>query len=303
MISSVSTPLPSAPEGWFVYHYFLLSDGTLAILWTDYDIRTQWLTRRSRHEVNACEEIPDVRQAQALVVILTERGTFDTMRVPLVVNPIMDRFPDGRWLITSSRAASGQSNAQILSADGQPIRSFALGDGIKYVRCAQDGTIWVGYFDEGIFGGSVASGGIVQFDDYGRPLWSYNHQGESKQSFVDDCYALTLNGAEVWTCFYSDFPIVRVKGGEERLWANTVTGSRALAVDGGVILLAGGYAGDAGRLALLRLEDGRAKLLHTLLSLEIEGANLLSGIASTIHFVTDEAWKRIRVSDVQTHMT
>ena len=303
MISPASTLLPSAPEGWSVYHYALLSDGTLAILWTDDDLRTPWLRRWPHHDLSAFEETPDFWQAKVLMVILTESGTFETMRVPLVQSPLIDRFPDGRWLITSARAGAGDSQAQILSADGQPIRSFALGDGIEYVRCAQDGTIWVGYFDEGIFGGSVASGGIVQFDDHGRPLWSYNHQGGKRQSFVDDCYALTMNGSDVWTCFYRDFPIVRVTGGVEAVWANNVTGSRALAVDGELILLAGGYAGDAGRLALLRLEYGQAKLLHTCVYPEIERANLLSGIASTIHFVSDEVWKRIRVSDVHSHLS
>jgi len=34
------------------------------------------------------------------------------------------------------------------------LRSFHAGDGIQDVEAAGDGTIWVGYFDEGVFGGT-----------------------------------------------------------------------------------------------------------------------------------------------------
>ena len=304
MIRSSSTPLPSVPEGWFVYQYYLLSDGALAALWTDHDIRTEYRKWRShRQELNSSEKMPDFWQGNAQLVLLSESGASDPFIVPLVRSPIIDRFSDGRWIITSSVAGSGQSNAWILNEDGQLIRALMLGDGIECVRCAQDGTIWVGYFDEGIFGGSVASGGIVQFDDFGRPLWSYNSQGEGRQSFVADCYALALDGNEIWTCFYPDFPIVRVKSGQETLWANKVRGSRAIAVDGEFVLLAGDYEDNGGRLALLRLEHGEAKLLHTFRCPEIESADLLSGHASTIHFVKNEHWTRIHVSEARSELS
>jgi hypothetical protein len=303
MVRSISTPLPSAPEGWFVYQYHLLSDGRLAVLWIDHDVRTEyrkWWSRRQ--ELNSSEKMPDFWDGKAQVVLITESGAFEPISIPLVRNLIIDRFSDGRWLITSSRAGSSEINAWILKKDGQPIRSFALGDGIEYVRCAQDGTIWVGYFDEGIFGGSVASGGLVQFDDCGRPLWSYNDEGGGRQSFVGDCYALTLDGNAIWTCFYTDFPIVCLKGGHETLWTNKVIGSRALAVDGEFVLLAGGYEADAGRLALLRLAQGEAKLIGAFTCPEFENADLLAGHASTIHFVKNELWTRISVSDARSEL-
>jgi hypothetical protein len=304
MIRSISTPLPSAPEGWFVYQYQLLSDGRLAAVWTDRDIRTEyrkWWSRRQ--ELNSSEKMPNFWDGKAQVVVINESGACEPISIPLVRGLIIDRFSDGRWLVTSSRAGAGEINARILKKDGQPIRSLALGDGIEYVRCAQDGTIWVGYFDEGIFGGSVASGGLVQFDDFGRPLWSYNKEGGGRKSFIADCYALTLDGNAIWTCFYTDFPIVRLKDDRETLWTNSkVSGSRALAVDGEFVLLAGGYEADAGRLALLMLAQGEAKLLGAFTCPEIANADLLAGHASMIHFVKNELWSRISVSDAQSEL-
>jgi hypothetical protein len=300
MIVSNSTLLPSPPEGWFVYKYYLLSGGSLAVIWTDRDINSDYRAWWSRiPESGPSQGMPDFWNGAAKLVLIAETSVSDPISIPLVRHPLFDCFPDGRWLIVTTRTNAGEDNAWIFQEDGQPIRSLVLGDGIKHIRCAQDGTIWVGYFDEGIFGGSLGSGGLVQFDDFGHPLWSYNDPSGGRQSCIDDCYALSLDGDEIWTCFYSDFPIVRVKGGLETLWTNKVIGSRALAIDGSFVLLAGGYKEDANRLALLKLEQGEAKLMGAFQCPEIENADLLSGHSSVIHSVKDDRWTRISVSDVR----
>jgi hypothetical protein len=45
----------------------------------------------------------------------------------------------------------------------------------------------------------------------------------------------------VWVCFYSSFPIVRIRPGAYRVWAYGVAGGYAIAVRSGQALLFGGY--------------------------------------------------------------
>ncbi len=300
MIRSHSTPLPSAPDGWFLYQYYLLSGGTLAVLWTDRDINTEWRAWRSRQRGAASvEKMPDFWNGGAQIVHITDSGVHDPITIPLLRFPLIDRFPDGHWLLASTRVQANENNAMILSTNGKVTRSFALGDGIEHLRCSQDGTIWVGYFDEGVFGGSVGSGGLVHFDGYGQPLWAYNNPQRDPSVYIDDCYALTQNGDEIWACFYSDFPILCLKSGKETVWTNNVSGAKALAIDGAFILLAGGYESDATRLSLLRLGDGAADLMGSWLCPELENYHLLFGDSSVLHIVNNNAWTRFHVSDVR----
>src|ERR1700677_4471504 len=109
-----------------------------------------------------------------------------------------------------------------------------MGDGIAHIRCAADGTIWAGYFDEGVYSapnkdGSrpISSSGIARFGPDGRVLWRFNTH-ERPDLPIADCYALTLDGNTIWTCPYTDFPIVRVEDGLVAHWRNDVVGASAL---------------------------------------------------------------------------
>ena len=290
-----SLTIPTAPAGWFDYRYYVLSDGKLAVLRADRDINGEyraWRTKAQRAIFP--RKMPDFWKGKACISVIEKNGESAPIGVPLVRYPQIDRFVDGRWLIASTRALPDEANGLVLDEDGQPIRAFLLGDGIEHIRCASDGTIWVGYFDEGIFGNSVGSGGIVHFDAYGRTLWSYNEQESAGGSFVADCYALSLSGDELWSCYYTDFDILRVKGSTKTRWSNGITGARALAVDGSFLLLAGGYGADANRVALLELARGEARLIGSLNCPEIENAPLLSGRSSVVHVVSNGTWTRIR---------
>src|SRR5215831_11736294 len=102
---------------------------------------------------------------------------------------------------------------------------------------------------------------------------------------IDDCYALTLDGFTLWCCPYTDFPIVKVERDEVRRWRNKVAGARALAVEGDLVLLAGGYGDQAERIALLRLGDDQA---HQIGKWQFQrsdrnAARLLQGRGETLH--------------------
>ena len=43
-------------------------------------------------------------------------------------------------------------NAVLYDADGQVVSEHVLGDGIGHVLATSTGQVWVGYFDEGIYG-------------------------------------------------------------------------------------------------------------------------------------------------------
>jgi hypothetical protein len=304
-----SVTLPSAPNGWFAHRHYVLSDGTLAILWTDRDIDAEYQAWWKRAQTGTYRKrLPDLWTGKARLSTIIDNAERSAVSVPLVRHPKIDRFPDGRWLVASSRASARKrsglviENASVLEEDGRLSHTFTLGDGIEHIRCAPDGTIWVGYFDEGIFADTVGEGGIVRFDARGKPLWSYNEHIRTGQPFVFDCYALTLNGDELWSCFYREFPVLRVADGQKTVWANTVAGAKALAVDGNFVLLAGGYEKEPSRLSLLELGQGNARLVGTYERAEIENAALMQGRSSAIHVVNNGAWTRITVEEVRSHL-
>ncbi|MGH6863880.1 MAG: hypothetical protein ACRECN_06345, partial [Methylocella sp.] len=110
----------------------------------------------------------------------------------------------------------GENNVRLYTADGTLAGAFAMGDGIAYVRCAADATIWVGYFDEGVFNGPnkdgnwpVSSSGIAHFGPDGKVLWRFNDE-QTDDLFISESYALALKGITLGCCPYTDFPIVRL---------------------------------------------------------------------------------------------
>jgi hypothetical protein len=300
MTALATTKLPRPPEGWFDYRYYLLADGTLALLRADRDLNAEykaWWQRLQSGEHR--ERMPDPSTAKARLSVLGPNGESLPISAPMVWHPIIDRLPDGSWVVVSARADAEDANAIILSPDGRPSHSFAAGDGIEHVRCAADGSIWIGYFDEGIFGGTLGAGGIVRFGRNGQPLWTYNDEARGGKSFIDDCYAMTLVGDDLWTCFYSDFPIARIAGGREKSWRNSVSGAKALAIEGSTVLLAGGYSPEQTRLAVMELKGEEAKSLGSYHHLALEDAALLQGLSNTLHIISGGIWSRVTVSEAR----
>jgi hypothetical protein len=105
-----------------------------------------------------------------------------------------------------------------------------LGDGLQHVQVAADGTIWTGYFDEGIFGnfGWGAPDGPTPLGAAGIVAWSGSFEKtwelDADKGIVDDCYALNVAPDAVWACTYSDFPVVRIADGAERVWTTKDVG-------------------------------------------------------------------------------
>ena len=183
--------------------------------------------------------------------------------------------------------------------DGSLERSGCLGDGIEHVKVADDGSIWVGYFDEGVYGNRgwgaegpdpIGQWGIVQFSSDLDVLWEF----PSSDDPIDDCYALNVAGDEVWACYYSSFDVARIRDGSMRQWGNDVTGATAMAVSGGAVALYGGYADDADRLAVGRL--GADRLDTTLFRLTMPDGRRLPhdarvvGRGTELHALVGSDW-------------
>ncbi|MEN2711360.1 hypothetical protein ACQKOH_04200 [Sphingomonas sp. NPDC092331] len=288
--------LPAPPAGWFDYGFAALADGRLALIRTRRDVDREY--RQALEALRNGEfasRMPDLWKDKIRLSVFDGADETDVVIVPPGHYPEVDRWRDGRWLVASSRAAAHERNGCIYAADGRKLAAIALGDGIENLLAASDGTFWVGYFDEGVFGGAISSGGIVQFDAAGKVLWSFN--STAARHLVDDAYAMTLAGNALWACFYSDFPIARVERGKPVFWSNAIVGARAIAVEGDVVMLAGGYEEENCRAAILKLERETSRQIGSfrLPPAERGGATLLKGRGNVLHVVRDGIWMRTTV--------
>lgn len=156
-------------------------------------------------------------------------------------------LPQGQWLAVRARSGgNADGNGHIYSASGELIKTLPLGDGVADIQATSQGEIWVGYFDEGIFGSSTfGSAGLACFDQQGALVFDFNSTTVLTGDGIADCYAFSaVNSDEVWLCPYTDFPIIKIKDKQvSRTWDNNpVRGSDAFAVWKDRVLFCGGYS-------------------------------------------------------------
>ena len=156
-------------------------------------------------------------------------------------------------------------NASVYDASGRRVRSFHAGDGIRDVQATEAGTIWISYFDEGIFGRtSLGQSGLVCLDDHGQVIFRYDALcGPKGVSPIDDCYAINVcSTRETWLYYYTDFPLVRLVDFEPSgVWRNIpVSGSHAFAVGHDRALFCGSYE-DPNTLFVLDLRSVSAQTI------------------------------------------
>lgn len=137
-------------------------------------------------------------------------------------------------------------NGRIYDRSGHFQREMLLGDGIQAVQATSAGSVWVSYFDEGVFGNfgwsdPVGSSGLVEWSSAGKKLYEYQPNNEIDS--IVDCYALNVStNADVWCYYYTDFPLVHLH--DRRIvatWKIPVAGGHAFAVRDDEILLCGSY--------------------------------------------------------------
>lgn len=152
-------------------------------------------------------------------------------------------LPDSHWLLISGRSAGpADPNAFVYDASGKLIRTFYAGDGIEDCQVTGDGRIWLSYFDEGVFNSQpLGSQGLVCMDQEGELLYELPLE---RHGSMADCYALNVAGDDdVWCYYYTDFPLVRIRGGKDVfvLKEAVLRGSVAFAIGRRSVLFAGDY--------------------------------------------------------------
>lgn len=146
--------------------------------------------------------------------------TVELKNVPLIPTAV-DIFSDGTLLIVQGRCLKDgtyiERNARRYSSSGELIEAFTLGDGINQMQIDETDTIWVSYFDEGIFGNfgweqPMGSAGVVSYSMNGQRLWGASDYG------IVDCYALNVvSSKEVYFYYYDDYFLVELNDKKESI--------------------------------------------------------------------------------------
>jgi hypothetical protein len=116
-------------------------------------------------------------------------------------------MPDGRRLWVGARGSQQVPNGCITRATGAVERHIFLGDGIASVQVTPTGTIWVGYYDEGLFGNAgwlhPAGGvGLVALASDGTVLHTdADLRPQPMPMMVDDSQVTVVDDHEVWYCY------------------------------------------------------------------------------------------------------
>lgn len=163
---------------------------------------------------------PVLKRDWIIRIIKNEKiETVKLTNVPLIPAHI-DLFSDGTLLIVQARCLKDgeytERNARRYNMNGQLIEVFTLGDGIGNMQIDENDTIWVNYFDEGIFGGfgweqTMGRDGLVAYTIDGDKLW-----GAGEYDIIDG-YALNVaDSSEIYFYYYDDYFLVQLDNMEER---------------------------------------------------------------------------------------
>jgi hypothetical protein len=183
----------------------------------------------------------------------------------------VEMLPGGEVLVVAARCrffrnGGYELNAKVYDSSGSLTREFLLGDGISHVQADARGNIWVGYFDEGVYGNfgwtganSLGSAGLSCFSNRGEKLWDF--RPPEGFGFISDCYALNVSSGDVWAYYYTDFPLIRVDANwQVRGWETESAGGTAFAIGNQRMLLYGGYRDQSTACKLLNIGDDSAEL-------------------------------------------
>ena len=239
---------------------------------------------RGRHEGPGGASFADTRTSSRPRVALTAYSVaplaLETVAVVTglpVAHPFVQPLPGGRFLVVGARCAwreaGPESNALVIGHDGGIEHAGTVGDGIEHVLVDADGDIWVGYFDEGIFGNHgwggpgpepLGAAGIVRWSSRFEKRWEYQPVDDYR---LPDCYTLNVGPDRVWACPNTDIPIDQIDRARVTVHpATKVSGPRGLVVAGDVIGLIGSYADGASlrtgslRNGLRRSDKGRLSM-------------------------------------------
>src|SRR5215510_5239180 len=263
---------------------------------------------------------PETQTDKEYAAILSVSGASRSEEIALAgltaTFPQIEMLPNGEILVVAPRCERFQDgghelNAQVYDRTGTLRREFLLGDGIEHVQADARGNIWVGYFDEGVYGNfgwggaegptPLGAAGLSCFSAEGERLWDFSPP--EGFDYISDCYALNVSRHGAWACYYTGFPFVFIDANwQMRCWENEFVGSSAFAVAEERILLYGGYRDERTRCLLLRLSDKSADLIaHVSLALP-HTVNLAQsrviGRDCELHVFSGDDWYRFSIESL-----
>ncbi|MFS8101582.1 hypothetical protein LFM09_31100 [Lentzea alba] len=229
--------------------------------------------------------------------------------------PTVQPLPDGQVLVVGARcrwrSKGPDRNAIVYDHAGAVLSEHTFGDGIEHVQATRSGEVWVGYFDEGVYGNygwgetssppPIGSSGLTRFSADFAQEWQF--PDNSKWDVISDCYALNVGNNATWACYYSDFPVVRIQNDTVTGWHNNIGGAKALAVGGSRIALFGGYGPDHDRLVVGELGEERLHVLGEYRLVQPDGQPLprtarVVGRGADLHVLLDNSWLRLGIEDI-----
>ncbi len=163
---------------------------------------------------------PVLKRDWTIRIIKNEKiKTVQLTNVPLIPEHI-DLFSDGTLLIVQARCLKdgeyAERNARRYNMNGQLIEAFTLGDGIENMQIDEKDTIWVNYFDEGIFGNfgweqTMGRDGLVAYTINGDKLW-----GAREYDIIDGCALNVVDSSEIYFYYYDDYFLVQLDNMKEK---------------------------------------------------------------------------------------
>ncbi|MEU1555077.1 hypothetical protein ABZ517_20480 [Streptomyces scabiei] len=208
----------------------------------------------------------------AVVVTVTDGSVGTTGLGPVSARfPRLDSLPDGGFVVADARSRDSHDQVQVFDALGRPSWAFRVGDAIEHLLTDEAGDLWIGYFDEGVFGDPLSAPGARRWSSTGTALWEY--RPPPGVDHIADCYALNVGRGGAWVYPYTGFPLVEVRG-DDSLRARTtgVDGASGVAVHEDRAAFLGGYRGNRDRLTLARLTDTSVETVRTALLTRPDGA-------------------------------
>lgn len=193
-------------------------------------------------------------------------------------------LPDNKILLVCSRSYykgpnDFDKNGRIYSANGEFIEEILLGDGIQNTQSTKSGTIWTGFFDEGVFGNfgwvnPIGASGLIAWDSSGKKL--YDFEPKDNLDHICDCYALNvISTTEAWCYYYTEFPLVKINKFEIKdYWNVPVSGSDSFAVKDNYVLFRGGHD-EKSIFSLVELNtDHKSDLINNIELLDENGESM-----------------------------
>jgi len=186
-------------------------DGSLTLIYRNYD--------ENYNEINLFESSMLPGNYTIYILKGTNIRAINLKNIPIIPYCV-DIFSDDTLLVVQSRCEKDgmliEQNAHIYDWKGEPLSAFTVGDGIEHVQIDSGDNIWVGYFDEGIFGDfgweeePMGQEGLIVFNRRGKKIW------EATDYDITDCCMLNVtHNDEVYFQYYDDLSLVKLQQFEE----------------------------------------------------------------------------------------